>query len=202
MSFMKILLCGLAAVSLAVSAHSQVAYSSFGTGDSYQTNSIWVIGGNVQQITAFQFESATTGVLSTIEYAFSLGSAGDVQVTLFEDSSDEKGAILGSWTQTEPDGFTSSIKSITNTNSGIGLTAGSKYWLQLAPGTSTLAGGWNINDQNLSGRLYLNQSGSGFYFSQRVGAYRVSTSVVPEPASMAALGLGALALIRKRRKSA
>ncbi len=200
---MKFITCGGIAVCLAVSAHAQVAYSSFGAGDSYQANAIWVLGGSSEQIVAFQFESATTGVLSTIEYGFSNGTAGDVTVTLFEDSSDEKGAALASWTRSEPDSSSPipSIRSISNTNSAVSLTAGSKYWLQLAPGSGSFSGGWNINDQNISNRVFVSQSGSGFYFNQRVGAYRVTTGVVPEPASMAALGLGAFALIRKRRRA-
>ncbi len=197
---MKFLTSGVLAVCFAVSVQAQVAYSSFGSGDSYRTGSIWVVGAGVDQIAAFQFESATTGIVSTIDFAFSSDNSGDITATLFEDSSNEKGAVVGSWTKAVPGGYAASVQSITNSNSAISLTAGSKYWLQLETPTTNLYGGWYFNDLNLSSRMFLSQSGNGFYLTNRAAAYRVSTSVVPEPASMAALGLGALALVRKRRK--
>lgn len=194
---MKAISCGILTVALAVSAHADLAYSSFGPGDSFNVSSGWSIGGSIEQRVAFQFTSASTGVLASVEFAYFTGAPGTLNVELFEDSSDTIGNQMVVW-GTSPSG---PITTLNNVFPSVALTAGNKYWLQVSGVTSTGAnGGWNLNDQNLfSNAYYWSTSGSG-YTSLQTSAFRVNT--VPEPASMAALGLGALALVRKRRKNA
>lgn len=193
---MKAIACGVLAASLAVSAFADVAYSSFGPGDSFTTSG-WGIGGTTEQVIAFQFTSAATGVLASVEFAYFTLAPGTLNVQLFEDSSDTKGSQMIAWGVTP----TGPITTLTNPFPTVSLTSGNKYWLQVSGVTSTgVDGGWNINDQGLFSNAYYWATTSSGYTTLQTSVFRVNT--VPEPASMAALGLGALALIRKRRKSA
>lgn len=198
---MKAIACGILATSFTVSAFANVAYSSFGPLDSYDTASGWTIGGNTNQTVAFQFESATTGVLSSIEYASFGIVAGDINILLYEDNSDQVGNQMVGWGQSiVPSG--NAITTLTNPFPNIALTAGSKYWVELRGVSSGVWGGWNQNDQSINSLAYYTSTGGSAYSTLLTSAFRVNTGVVPEPASMAALGLGALALVRKRRKTA
>lgn len=198
-STMKLLACGVLAASLTVSAFADVAYSSFGPSDSFNPSSGWTIGATENQRVAFQFTSATTGVLASVEFASFTITDGDINVFLFDDNNDERGSQMIAWGETLTAG-PSVIKTLTNPFPSVGLTAGSKYWLEIRPISSGLWAAWNENDQGLSSLAYSeNTLGSG-YGNLATSAFRVNT--VPEPASMAALGLGALALVRKRRTKA
>jgi len=199
---MKLFACGVIAASFAVSAFADVAYSSFGPGDSYATAALgFYIGGGDPQRVAVQFTSATTGVLGSVEFATQTILSGDINVLLFTDNFDEVGTQMIAWGETLTAG-PSVISTLTNPFPSVTLTAGSKYWLELRPVTSGMWAVWNENNQGLANWAFAANSTGGNYTMINAPAFRVTTGVVPEPASMAALGLGAFALIRKRRKSA
>jgi hypothetical protein len=198
-STMKFLACGVVAASLTVSAFADVAYSSFGPSDSFNENTGWTIGATENQRVAFQFTSAVTGVLASVEFASFTVISGDLAVFLREDIGDALGDQLIVWGVAATAG-PSAITTLVNPFPSVGLTAGSKYWLELRPNSSGTWAAWNENDQGLSSLAYAENTGGSGYGNLATSAFRVNT--VPEPASMAALGLGALALVRKRRKSA
>ena len=65
--------------------------------------------------------------------------------------------------------------------------------------------GWNVNDQGIHGTYYSIQGGRELLISdQLVGAFQVSgDAVVPQPASVTLLGIGAFAMLGyawRRRK--
>lgn len=202
---MKALALGIVAASLSVSAFADVAYSSFGPSDSFTATSGWTIGGTsgTGQRVAFQFTSASTGVLNTVEYAAFGIVPGDINVLLHEDNSGVIGNQMVAWGASLVSG-PASITTLTNVFPSVALTAGNKYWLEIRGVTNGVWGGWNFNDQGLDSNAFsANESfPAGNYSTLQTAAFRVTTGVVPEPASMAALGLGALALVRKRRKNA
>ncbi len=196
---MKAIACGILATSLTVSAFADVAYSSFSSTNSFNTGAGWSIGGSSEQVIAFQFTSAASGVLASVEYASFGLLAGDINILLYKDNADTIGDQIIGWGKSVVPG-PSTIETLTNSFPSVSLTAGAKYWLELRGVSNGVYTAWNENDQGLNSNAYYWNSGGSGYTTLATSAFRVNT--VPEPASMAALGLGALALVRKRRKSA
>lgn len=100
-------------------------------------------------------------------------------------------------------GSTRRIQETTITGLNITLTAGT-YWLSWNnTGTSFSPG--LPNSLAVYGKNAVQDTGTGFVplVNGNLGgvdmAFKITSSPVPEPASMAALGMGALALIRRRR---
>jgi hypothetical protein len=91
------------------------------------------------------------------------------------------------------------------------LTNGGSYWLGIAvdnrTGTSGLYGvGWSTGTGGVGtpiggdNALYMTGGATNSASATDGMSFGIGTTPVPEPASMAALGLGAIALIRRRRK--
>ncbi len=197
---MKAIACGILATSLTVSAFADVAYSSFGPSNSFIPGDGWTIGGNNNQRIAMQFTSAVSGVLASVEYASFGVVAGDLNILLYEDNAGTIGNLKIGWGESTVPG-PDAITTLVNPFPSVSLTAGAKYWLELRGVTSGVWAAWNLNNQGLtSNAFFATDSNSGSYTTLDTATFRVNT--VPEPASMAALGLGALALVRRRRKSA
>ncbi|RYG45057.1 PEP-CTERM sorting domain-containing protein [bacterium] len=121
------------------------------------------------------------------------------------------GTIAASKVDTDADAFGFNIFTISGSVSGVTLAAGA-YHLGLAAldsvsgaylATTSGANGYGSPIHN--GNSFSYRPDAGAFYSDSVGYYDysigVNTQAVPEPASLAALGLGGLALLR-RRKSA
>ena len=190
----------IATLAIGSAAFAQVAYDNFGVGDTFVENTGWTIGGFTEQGIALQFDSLATGMLVGVRFAsFFVTGSTDLQIQLLEDSSNELGSVMKTWNITKSDGAPGTRTNLTNSDSSIILTTGTTYWLEM----TTTSGGhhaWNFNDQGDTGRLAFNLSGGSWNYldGQQFGVFNVR--LVPEPASMIALGLGVAALVARRRR--
>lgn len=168
----------------------------------YNAGSSWFI--NPTQTQGFQFTTTATGILTGLQIAMNNVSTADgraaFSVGLYANSgTDTLGTLLGTYsgasTGANYQTATSALASVAVGGSPVTITAGSKYWLVASSG-NFLA--WNTS---LSGRARHYQAGSGYYFDGSTSsAFSVQVNPVPEPVTSLALGLGAMALIRNRRK--
>ena len=87
------------------------------------------------------------------------------------------------------------------TGLSIGVSAGTKYWIDVA-GNGTDAGVFSTNPSSNGDGVVSYLYGGTWYTNNSIGdlTYRLQGDPVPEPASMIALAVGALALIRKRAR--
>ena len=188
------------------SAFAGIAYDNFGPGDSYNPDIGWAATGTGTGVpfqSACQFTSLESGSLKSITIAWTfVGDHNTGVLSLFNDNSDTVGSLITAWSFSGLGGpYPGQYAPVTLPNGfpGITLTAGQKYWVEVSPGDDMAIGVWNINSTGALGWRGVSSNGGATYSyfdDQDTGAMRVET--VPEPASMAVLGLGALALRRRR----
>lgn len=182
-------------------SHGQVAINTFGTtgtGYSVDWHDIWPDLFNEQVGT--QFQSQTTGIVNTIELAMDSTPEGTFVATLLEDNSDTMGTVIQAW---EFDVSSQGIYTITNSSSAATLAAGSKYWLRVKHSDSSESlGRWFWSDPTDTGLTYRFDLDSGglIYGPGAIPAYKITTTPVPEPTTLALLAMPALAALRRRKK--
>lgn len=178
-------------------AFADTAFDNFGENHDYFSGG----GGTVApgNDLGYQFMSLTSGILTSIEAAIVRGPSGApmVNLALWTDDDGRLGGLLGSWSVLA-DGSPHSHAYVVaeNTNPDIQLTAGEAYWL-LAD-TSGNAG-WYASLAD-TGNYVFGSPGSYQYNNGSNGAFAVYTAdSVPEPATLGAIGLGIVALLRRRK---
>jgi hypothetical protein len=203
---MKRTLTVLALAGLAIAANAQIAYTNFLPGDVYQPGTGYSLSGPSNagpQIVGMQFTSGLSGVLDTIRFAnfYSSGDPGHL-VSLYNDNgSNQQGSLITAWSYNDSNPA-NHITTVTNGFSSITLTAGQKYWVYVAV-TTDGNGAWNFADASIPPGLISWSTNNGAtynYSTTQMSAFEVA--VVPEPATLGALGLGLAALLARRRKKA
>jgi hypothetical protein len=190
-------------------ANAQLAFSSFGPGDTYQTGFGATISGPnsaaTQWTQASQFTSGASGILDTVRVVtfYAGGSTGNMHVTLHQDNAGSIGSSMIDWSyfdNTGGDHFTT----LNNPFPFVTLSAGTKYWIRMSA-EDTMWHGWNFAPLTTpAGRVAWSQDAINWNYADgaTLMAFDVTVSPVPEPGTMIALGLGASALLARRRRKA
>jgi hypothetical protein len=207
----KVRFSALAAMAaICACAQAQVAYSSFLPGYDYDENTGYYITGadappKFIQTLAMGFESAASGQVDTVSVAvgfLNLGSGRDLRMTLFADDGTEQnfGTQLGSWDFVDTANDTTGEVFHIQNNDAVSLDAGSFYWLYMEPLQTDGFHIWMYGDQNiLCPALISHDGGKTFSYSKVNTAPAMEMTVVPEPATVFALGAGLALLLRRRR---
>lgn len=207
-------LAALAALGLAASAQAGEIYNNLGPGNSFSSSGRFLTGPNattnnfVDQAARFNTGGHNhEGILVSAGIAVTgplpFDGRGPVDIQVWSDGPTGPASLLAS----DPYNVTAYNDQLIGTTFGsLTLLANTNYWVVLAP-EAGYAGAWRQNDQGAQGVTAGRTNGGAWnlrdpdpdgMLSLRVVS-RVET--VPEPATMAALGLGALAMLRRRKRA-
>lgn len=199
---------------LASAACADDAYSNFGPNNLSDSDLMGGIGANrlfYFSSRGYQFTPTISGAVTSLTAAIHNSTSSNtlpVTLSLYSDSgSNTVGAELGSWSTTAATATDSdSVNSVAIASaSGVSLTAGTTYWFVASNLDSTIANALSWNTAvSYSGSLssynaYYVRNGTAYY-TTGLGAFSVQVTPVPEPTTLAALGLGAAAFLRRRRR--
>ncbi|MBS1701978.1 MAG: PEP-CTERM sorting domain-containing protein [Armatimonadetes bacterium] len=195
-------LIALIVVGGAVSANADVLLDTYaGDAPGFQANG-WIVA--TWQYMSRPFSVTGSYTLDSIELP--LGNFNDntgvYDVSICADNAGVPGTVLESFAVnvTTGNGVVSSY--LLNSALNPLLTTGT-YYVTATTTDANLNGGWGWNNANNTGDQQFSTDGGGTWnnFNSTDVAVRVmgTSTTVPEPASMAVLGLGALALVRRRR---
>jgi hypothetical protein len=196
----------LGAATLATASGAVVAFSNFGPEYAYNVQSGWTVSGPTSgfptQVVAFQFTALAGGLLTDIKLPFGHVEGTNVgEVNLYRDSgSDTVGDWMIKWWMGLPTFGQPDLITLTNPFDAPVLVAGEKYWLGAHYRADDAWNAWNMtswDDERLGGFSY--NGGDTYDYALRVPASAFEVNVVPEPASLAFLGLGAASLFARRR---
>lgn len=201
----------LGGVAAASCSQAAIAFNDFDAAGGYNESQGWIVGpaglGEYGLLApACQFTSAVNGMLGSITVAVGYSSGTkEVKVSLLTDASNRPGTTLESWTLTglPPfDGNYHAPQVLANMDATVTLTAGTNYWVEVAPGDSTTNAAWYLNDEAQSGLFAESHDGGATYVggigTELTGAMEVTTTPEPFTLALCAGGLG-LAFARRRK---
>jgi hypothetical protein len=162
---------------------SSVIYSNLGSGSTtYQPCCYFSFGAGDTDY--MLFTATTTADVSQIDAALAYVSLGtgpnQATVSLYTDSSNSPGAVLGSWTITSLPAYSSTVGPLSSTSvsPGLLLTAGVSYFLS-ATAPSSLQGAWYYNGPGGSGTYYFNNGTMLGPFTSTLAAFDVLGGPAP-----------------------
>jgi hypothetical protein len=194
----------------AAPARGATVFSNLGAGDSFSLSTAWSVSGpdaGGQDVAAPFTVGATAFTLNSAELALGLfDGTNSLNVSLVNDASGSPGSnVLASTTVSGIPSFSvSSPGLVTADLSGASfvLEANTGYWL-VAVADGDTAAGWSWNTTGGTGVVTRTNGGSWDAPSGTTApAFRIHGTAVPEPATLALLGFGGLAMPRCRRGGA
>src|SRR5579862_3463315 len=118
-------------------------------------------------------------------------------ISLFTDDSDAPGTLLGSWAVSGQPDNPLPVTTVSGI-SGVTLTSGASYFLEILPGDTTTQDGWNYNGLGETGEVFDPPYGGLDLTLPAFDVLGTPLASVPEPASLVFCGMALLALIAIR----
>lgn len=203
----------LLSLSLASAAHADEAFSNLDPApNSYSSTLNRVVGiGSVQPhlIQGTQFTSTASGIVSSISVAMNnyqtdIGTMAPFTLKLYANSaSDQLGTLLGSYSALSTGllwfGTSDALVEVAAGSPSVTLASGTKYWL-VAEGAGNSSLAWSVSNRTtVMNHLTMSEGDTVYTASAFSDAFAVHVTPVPEPATLAALGLGLTAFLRRRK---
>ena len=205
----SVLKCASFAATLAIGASAQAntIFSDFGPGGAFDTITSEVVSGPTgffagTQTPAWAFTSGGDYAVGQIDLALSnFAGTNSAVVSLWTDVGGALGTELGSWAVSGQPSDSTPLTSI-NGITGVNLTSGDSYFVQVEAGASDTFDGWSLNTQGYVSDF----ANNGFSGAQNTaGAFDVlsPSAAAPEPNAWALMIVGTFgtgALLRTRRR--
>jgi hypothetical protein len=194
------------------SANADTIFNDFGTGDSTLLAEYCVDGTSIASFCstlatgsdglapAALFVSPGNYDVAQIDVSLSYTEGtNSALISLYTDASNAPGTLLGSWAVS---GQPYSVPPVTTVSgiSGITLTSGTSYFLQITAGGASTEDGWSENDLGLIGEVYDPPYGGSDLTLPAFDVLGTPLASVPEPSSFVISGTALLALLAARRR--
>jgi hypothetical protein len=155
-------------------------------------------------LTASFGTGSTSYTLNSVTLLLANTTAGQASLSLYSDGTLEPGTALG--TLTAPASYSGALANTTFAASGLTLAANTTYWVVLRATSGAIDWAWT-SDNTGTGVGFQHTWGSSddagstwFTFDTFPTQFSITATPVPEPGSLALVGVGAVGLLLRRRR--